>query len=278
MGVTEDCYSSNWYRDQVKSVFTRDNQDYKLIAADDPSTELPVSFDPLNRQISYSAFEPKVYYWLLPARFLGDKVTSYGGNLVYSFRFVPTPGGQSSKNTAADVVIKSLNGIQLSHFSTAYIEPDRQMTITVPLTEEHWQREDGAFTDREHLLMALADLSDIMIKATYTTSTRQASLMSVTLETATDRNTGLNRAAEVEQCRCPEGYRGLSCEDCDAGYTRADYGLYLGICEPCNCNGHSSDCHPDTGVCFVSKGTVCFVMKSVYWKSSIAFSSQLSSN
>lgn len=56
----------------------------------------------------------------------------------------------------------------------------------------------------------------------------------------------------MEQCACPQGYRGTSCEECDAGYTRVDEGLYLGICEPCNCNGHSTQCDPDSGVCLVS--------------------------
>jgi hypothetical protein len=36
---------------------------------------------------------------------------------------------------------------------------------------------------------------------------------------------------EVEQCFCPPGYTGLSCEDCAPGYERAP-GPYLGICVP----------------------------------------------
>ena len=34
----------------------------------------------------------------------------------------------------------------------------------------------------------------------------------VSMEIAENRNTGLGRALEVEECRCPRGYRGLSCE------------------------------------------------------------------
>lgn len=77
-------------------------------------------------------------------------------------------------------------------------------------------------------------------------------LSSVSLDIADERNTYQARTSEVEECSCPVGYRGHSCEDCDAGYTRTDTGLYLGICEPCSCNGHSSQCDPDTGRCFVS--------------------------
>lgn len=75
--------------------------------------------------------------------------------------------------------------------------------------------------------------------------------MSISLDIAEERNTGQTRALSVEQCNCPPGYTGLSCEDCSAGYTRGEGGLYLGICEPCNCNGHSSHCDPRTGECFV---------------------------
>lgn len=78
-------------------------------------------------------------------------------------------------------------------------------------------------------------------------------LLSVSLDSATrDRNTGQSRAVEVELCNCPPGYRGPSCEECEAGYTRIEDGLFLGVCEPCNCNGFSSECDPDTGHCMVS--------------------------
>lgn len=78
-------------------------------------------------------------------------------------------------------------------------------------------------------------------------------IQSVSLDIADLYNTGQNRAVEVEECSCPEGYIGLSCEDCAVGYTRHDgVGLYLGICEPCTCNGHSNHCDPETGTCIVS--------------------------
>lgn len=75
----------------------------------------------------------------------------------------------------------------------------------------------------------------------------------MSLDSATrDRNTGQSRAVEVELCDCPRGYRGPSCEECEAGYTRIEDGEFFGVCEPCNCNGFSSECDPDTGHCMVS--------------------------
>ena len=52
-------------------------------------------------------------------------------------------------------------------------------------------------------------------------------------------------------CDCPPGYIGLSCEKCDVGYTRSP-GVYLGACNYCECNGHSEECDPENGVCYVS--------------------------
>ncbi len=47
--------------------------------------------------------------------------------------------------------------------------------------------------------------------------------------------------------------RFLCCyQACDRGFHRIDSGLsYVGDCVPCQCNGHSNDCDPETGVCRV---------------------------
>ena len=41
---------------------------------------------------------------------------------------------------------------------------------------------------------------------------------------------------------------------CARGYHRVNVSsdMYLGKCEPCNCNGHTDDCDPATGQCLVS--------------------------
>ncbi|XP_012342709.1 basement membrane-specific heparan sulfate proteoglycan core protein isoform X12 [Apis florea] len=275
MGITNKCVSSNWYRNDIRVSFTNSIRDFSLIESKSPDT-LPIvngiRLDAVNREIIYSDFPNRgnndVYYWQLPSIFLGDQITSYGGNLKYTVRYVPSPGGQSSKNNAADVELISANDINLLYFSREFPEPNTPQTFTVPLLEQYWQRNDGTQADREHLLMALADVRAIKIKATYTTHTDEAALSLVSLDTAEKYNTGKARAVEVEECTCPVGYKGLSCEDCDVGYTRASEGLYLGICEPCNCNGHSNQCNPDTGVCencaHHTTGDFCDICESGY--------------
>ncbi len=44
-------------------------------------------------------------------------------------------------------------------------------------------------------------------------------------------------------------------QDCATGYTRSEGGLYIGLCEPCQCNGHATDCDPETGVCRVGQSS-----------------------
>ncbi|XP_047486483.1 basement membrane-specific heparan sulfate proteoglycan core protein-like isoform X23 [Penaeus chinensis] len=252
MGITKACTSSNWYRQQESVSFTNDRQGFELV---DKFQEVVISndiyVDSGQQEIVFSEFSrlgQEVYYWNLPQRFLGDKLSSYGGNLTYSLRYVPAPGGQSSANSAAAVEIYG-NDITLRHFTNGQLSRSLQATVTVPLYEEEWERQDGQKANREHFLMVLADLEYIHIKATYTTNTQEVALKEVIMDYAEPRNTGQERAFAVEFCECPPGYKGLSCEDCDVGYTRRLSGVYLGECVPCECNGHSEECDPDTSVC-----------------------------
>ncbi|XP_059622285.1 basement membrane-specific heparan sulfate proteoglycan core protein isoform X2 [Phlebotomus argentipes] len=254
MGVARQCMSSNYYRDSIQSTLYRDRSDFDIIFNyDDPqlgdreSVQVS-SYETIFRNVQHD--DTEVYYWSLPTRFVGDKVTSYGGVLNYTVRFTPQPGSAMSRNSAPDVVIKSENDITILHFRKDEIRPTAPQSYSVPIIEQHWQRSDGKEVNREHLLMALADVSYIFIKATYTTTTDEAALSQVSLDIAVPKSvqTG-GRAYEVEMCQCPQGYTGLSCEDCAPGYKRSDEGLYLGLCEPCECHGHSSDCDPVTGVC-----------------------------
>lgn len=89
------------------------------------------------------------------------------------------------------------------------------------------------------MLLALADLKEILIKATYTTVAQQASLVSASLEIADERGVG-ERAAHVEQCQCPLGYLGTSCEDCAPGYTRYEMNFIKKLMFTNEPNNHST--------------------------------------
>lgn len=209
-----------------------------------------------NREIIFRSDrtdDTEVYYWNLPTRFVGNKLTSYGGFLNYTLRFTPMPSASMSRNSSPDVVIKSDNDITILHFRRDEIIPRGSQSYAVPIIENYWERSDGKEVNREHLLMTLANVSYIFIKATYTTMTEESALSYVSLDIAAQRPSGQNlvRASEVEQCSCPTGYIGLSCESCAPGYKRSNSGIYLNLCEPCECNGHSEECDSETGVCHV---------------------------
>lgn len=66
--------------------------------------------------------------------------------------------------------------MNLRYYTREQPNPTNQpQSFEVPLLEQYWQRTDGQPADREHLLMALSDISAIYIKATYFTNTREAS-------------------------------------------------------------------------------------------------------
>lgn len=112
-GVTQQCDSSRWYRSQVSAAFARDTQGVKLgEASSGRIIDSGIHVDTELRELIYQDFSrrnPEVYHWMLPPSFLGNKVTSYGGYLNYTVRYVPTPGGQSSRNNAPDVELISVS-------------------------------------------------------------------------------------------------------------------------------------------------------------------------
>ncbi|XP_064610527.1 LOW QUALITY PROTEIN: basement membrane-specific heparan sulfate proteoglycan core protein-like [Liolophura sinensis] len=250
MGMTQTCTSTSWNRAQISATFTTDRAGFMLTDMMRRQTvEEGFSVNYNTRDLSYRAFSnlPQItHYWFLPERFLGNKVTAYGGYLRYTVTY--RPGFDNTPRSDPDVEIIG-NDIVLIYRHTSPVDPNTPQSFQVPLYEQYWIRSDGEPATREHLLMALADVSAILIKATYTATTTESSIRDVTLDIAENRVTGQDRAFAVEQCVCPRGYRGLSCQDCDTGYTRTGGGLYLGLCEPCQCNGHSNECDPETGVC-----------------------------
>ncbi|XP_053952223.1 basement membrane-specific heparan sulfate proteoglycan core protein isoform X19 [Anastrepha ludens] len=252
-GLTKQCSSSSWYRDQVSSNFGRSRAPHGFNLIRDYETSQPsqVSFQQANSALQFSQQSTSdPLYWSLPAPFLGDRITAYGGKLSYNLSYNPLPGGLMSRNNAPDVVIKSGEDLTIIHYRKAGVNPNQPSSYSVPIIESAWQRSDGQVVNREHLLMALSKIDAIYIKATYTTSTKDGQLTHVSLDIATQNKIGTQRAFEVEECRCPVGYIGLSCERCAPGYKRdTEAGLYLGVCEPCDCNGHSNQCDAETGVC-----------------------------
>ncbi|XP_055079317.1 basement membrane-specific heparan sulfate proteoglycan core protein isoform X9 [Periophthalmus magnuspinnatus] len=256
MGVTQQCYSSTYYRDVVTSVFTPGNfQGYALVNRQRTtriSTGFTVEISTAGTQLSYSNFDyvgQEPHYWQLPGAFQGDKVGSYGGKLKYTISYVAGPRGTLLDDADVQIIGNDITLVARKPWSRRQPGSRETQQFEIVFREEHWSRPDGMPATREHLMMVLADLDDILIRASYSTEMRSSSISDVSMEVAVPNYSGLAQALEVEQCRCPPGYQGLSCQDCAPGYTRTGGGLYLGHCELCECNGHSDSCHPETGIC-----------------------------
>ena len=69
------------------------------------------------------------------------------------------------------------------------------------------------------------------------------------MEFGSQQSLRLQKTVAVEQCLCPIGYKGLSCEECDYGYTRVGGKLFEGECRKCDCNGHAATCDQQAFQC-----------------------------
>nr|Q05793.1 RecName: Full=Basement membrane-specific heparan sulfate proteoglycan core protein; Short=HSPG; Contains: RecName: Full=Endorepellin; Contains: RecName: Full=LG3 peptide; Flags: Precursor [Mus musculus]AAA39911.1 perlecan [Mus musculus] len=249
MGVSRQCSSSSWSRAQVLGASEQPSQFSLSNAAGTHTTSEGVS-SPAPGELSFSSFHnllSEPYFWSLPASFRGDKVTSYGGELRFTVMQRPRPS--SAPLHRQPLVVLQGNNIVLEHHASRDPSPGQPSNFIVPFQEQAWQRPDGQPATREHLLMALAGIDALLIQASYTQQPAESRLSGISMDVAVPENTGQDSAREVEQCTCPPGYRGPSCQDCDTGYTRVPSGLYLGTCERCNCHGHSETCEPETGAC-----------------------------
>lgn len=78
------------------------------------------------------------------------------------------------------------------------------------------KRSDNApekMATREEIMMSLASVNNILIKLQYHSGSQiDTTISNIEMDSAAVRNTGHGRAHFVEECRCPVGYAGLSCE------------------------------------------------------------------
>uniref|UniRef100_A0AAY4A552 Laminin subunit alpha 1 n=1 Tax=Denticeps clupeoides TaxID=299321 RepID=A0AAY4A552_9TELE len=77
-------------------------------------------------------------------------------------------------------------------------------------------------------------------------------LSTVSLDVANPDSTTHLQAKAVEQCECPWGYSGTSCEYCISGFYRVGGILFGGNCLQCECNDHATECDIN-GMCLGCK-------------------------
>ncbi|ELW69407.1 Laminin subunit alpha-2 [Tupaia chinensis] len=204
------------------------------------------------------------FYWKLPEQFEGRKLMAYGGKLKYTIYFeAREETGFSTYNP--QVIIRGGTPIHariiVRHMAAPLIG---QLTRhEIEMTEKEWKYygDDPRISrtvTREDFLDILYDIHYILIKATYGNFMRQSRISEISMEEAEQGHaTTLTPPAHlIEKCDCPPGYSGLSCETCSPGFYRLRSepggrtpGPTLGTCVPCQCNGHSNLCDPETSIC-----------------------------
>jgi len=172
-------------------------------------------------------------YLSLPSEYHGNQLKSYGGFLRYEAEF----SGRGQSNTIPDVIIQG-NGYSLTYSNPTPLYPSQKNSVAAQLTANNWYKVDGTYASREEVMMVLANIENVLIKLQYVDGgERNVELLHVNMDSAALRNFGLGSASLVEECRCPAGYTGLSCEACEVGYVRQRNGPWLGRCvreeEPC---------------------------------------------
>ena len=117
------------------------------------------------------------------------------------------------------------------------------------MREEKWVKLEGGLTNpatRNDLMTVLANMESLEFRASHLSKMKQSKLRKIMLDIAISQNTGFP-AKFSEQCICPEGYEGLSCESCSRGFYRDNYDRaqngFVGTCKPCDCNGNEKSCN-----------------------------------
>ncbi|XP_036374630.1 laminin subunit alpha-1-like, partial [Megalops cyprinoides] len=202
-------------------------------------------------------------YWKLPAQFLGNQLLSYGGKLRYTVSIFSLNGmgpaeGDPQVLMGGGRLRKAV--IYLDRTTPASLVGARHEVL---LTEHKWKYlnsvRDQTVT-RSDFMSVLSNIKYILIKAWCGSGMQQNRIWNVSMDTAVEWDMGPvggEVARLIEVCECPEGYMGLSCQDCAHGYHRQPLSQhspkgqcpFARPCVPCQCHNHSQSCDPDTGRC-----------------------------
>ncbi|XP_033010826.1 laminin subunit alpha-1 [Lacerta agilis] len=195
------------------------------------------------------------YYWSAPKPYIGNKLTSFGGYLKYTVSYeIPMDSTDSDLVSNVDVILQGNGQILCTRSEGLSLQPYEEYSSTVRLVSENFvDFNTKKLIDRDMLMTVLANVTHLLIRASYNIAKKAVyRLGSVTLDAASANLIDVSSAADVEYCECPQGYSGISCESCLPGYYRVGGILFGGICQPCDCHDHATECDIH-GVCVACK-------------------------
>ncbi|XP_072016336.1 laminin subunit alpha-2-like [Amphiura filiformis] len=257
-GTTDSCGEAGYMVDQIS-------------VKEVPNVFVDSLGQPINESNEVMLETNQSFFWSLPDDFLGNKITSYGGLLKYLVGIKYKDDPSTMTESVDDLMIRGTSHTVVMNVADPV---PRKSRYKLDLIEHNFVLQDSKparAPTRPEFMMVLQDIQAILIKASYVENQKKLRLVDVMMETALPANetTSTKKAQGIEMCQCPTGYTGLSCEQCASGYFRVADGAYLGTCEPCTCNGHSSICDDSTGVCegceHNTTGDRCDVCASGYY-------------
>ena len=157
-----------------------------------------------------------IMYFSLPEEYLGNRITSYGGVLGYKLHNkVENKNDDPTGIVAADLIFSG-NNITIIHEHIEQPTMEDPFQFTTKLTEKEFRHLNGHDVSREQMMMVLVNLNAIFIRATYFEPISEIYLDNVLLDKAVEgrRIADAPRSLTVEQCNCPQNYKGTSCEVC----------------------------------------------------------------
>uniref|UniRef100_A0A182WCY1 Ig-like domain-containing protein n=1 Tax=Anopheles minimus TaxID=112268 RepID=A0A182WCY1_9DIPT len=161
-------------------------------------------------------------YYSLPYRFIEHQVKSYGGYLHIPMELYESLG-------IPQIIIMGYNRSIIYSNNTSDVIHNRR-TLKIKLQESNFVHLNGSSIDRAEFLTVLAYIDHFLIQMRPTDGRYAPSEQMLVMDSASDYQRGLGKAAHIEECRCPAGFRGTSCERCDFGYNRAAIGPPMGLC------------------------------------------------
>ncbi|CAB4020635.1 Hypothetical predicted protein [Paramuricea clavata] len=205
----------------------------------------------------------ELIYFTAPAKFLGDKRTAYQHKL--TFYLHEENADDPLDAVQGDVILKGKWFRENLVHKFDKRPGDEFSEFSVFLGDENWKVGDvnGRNASSYEMVIVLSELEELWIRAKWSNITgATTSIAIITMHLSKEylnssQVPGARMTQSVELCDCPREFTGDSCEQCAEGYTRMvpNSGPYSinSTCVPCNCNGNSDRCDPETGVCIDCK-------------------------
>lgn len=199
-------------------------------------------------------------YFSLPSSHTGNLLRSYGLSLLFS-----TSYSGSGRPVAAPLVVLRGGGRSIAYTHPEPLLPGVTNQVAVRFWPGRWEGAEGA-ASREELVLVLREVEQVLVRAQHVAGGPvDVTVEEVQLEQG--RAGGAGAAVPwVEQCACPMGHTGLSCEVCAPGYAaegaacrpqqqECPRGAYRdtegGVCRTCPCpltnpsNQFATECYLD---------------------------------